>query len=85
MLFLSGRRAGFSYLALIHEELPLGEVNRYFKGFDRSFTRPFALRLSMTGWMLLSVAAVLIPFVLHTVPWSLCMGAVYGAELERRS
>lgn len=85
MLFLSGRRAGFSYLALIHEELSLGEVNRYFKGFDRSFIRPFALRLSMTGWILLSIVAVLIPFVLHTIPWSLCMGAVYGAELTRKS
>lgn len=84
MLFLSGWRSGFAYLAFVHEDLPLGEVNRYFKGFRRSFVRPFVLRISMTGWMLLSVAAVLVPLVLHTIPWGLCCGAMYGAELERK-
>ena len=73
-----------AYLAFVHEDLPLGEVNRYFKGFRRSFVRPFVLRISMTGWMLLSVAAVLVPLVLHTIPWGLCCGAMYGAELERK-
>lgn len=83
LLFLSGRRAGFGYLVFVHEDMSLREVNRRFKGLGRSFVRPFVLRLSLTGWVALSIVAVLVPFVLHTVPYGLCCGAVYGAELER--
>ena len=85
MLFLSGRRAGFGFLAFVHEDLSLGEINRYFHGFKRGFVRPFILRMSMVGWIALSILAVLVPFVLHTIPYGLCCGAVYGAELEQRS
>ena len=84
LLFLSGRRAGFGFFVFAHPDLPLGEVNRYFRGFRRSFTRPFALRVSFTGWILLSILAVLVPFVLHTIPWGLCSAALYGATLERK-
>ena len=83
-LFLSGYRAGFAYLAIVHEDLPLGEVNRYFGGFRRSFVRPFALRLSFAGWVAVSIVGILVPFVAHTIPYLLCCGAVYGAELERK-
>lgn len=84
MLFLSGRRAGFGFFVFAHPDLPVREVNRYFKGFRRSFVRPFALRMSFTGWILLSILAVLVPFVLHTIPWGLCCAALYGATLERK-
>lgn len=84
MLFLSGYRAGFAYLAFVHDPLPLGEVNRYFKGFRRSFFRPLALRLSLLGWVVLSILAVLVPFVAHTIPYGMCCSAVYGGELERK-
>ena len=83
MLFLSGRRAGFGYLAMVHADLPLSEVNRYFKTLRRGFVRPFVLRMSLTGWIALSIVAVLVPFVLHTIPYGLCCGAVYGRELKR--
>ena len=84
MLFLSGRRAGFGYFVFIHEDLSVGELNDYFKGFRRGFLRPFLLRLSLVGWIALSIVAVLVPFVSHTVPYGLCCGAVYGAELKRK-
>lgn len=84
MLFLSGYRAGFSYLAFVHEPLSLGEVSRYFKGFRRSFIRPFVLRVSLLGWVAVSILAVLVPFVAHTIPYGMCCGAVYGAELRRK-
>lgn len=84
MLFLSGYRAGFAYLAMIHDPLPLGEVNRYFKGFRRSFLRPFLLRVSLAGWVAVSILAVLIPFVAHTIPYGMCCSAAYGAELQRK-
>lgn len=84
MLFLSGRRAGFGFLVFAHPDLPVRAVNRYFKGFRRSFARPFALRMSFTGWILLSILAVLVPFILHTIPWGLCSAALYGATLERK-
>ena len=84
MFLLSGLRAGFGYLALVHDDLPLGEVNRYFRGFRRGVIRPLVLRLSLAGWVILSVVAILVPFVLHTIPYALCCAAAYGAELERR-
>jgi hypothetical protein len=83
-LLLSGRRAGFAYLAFIHAPLSLGEVNRYFKGFRRGILAPLALRLSLLGWVALSVVAVLVPFVLHTIPYALCCSAVYGAGMTRK-
>lgn len=84
LFFLSGRRAGFGYFVFIHDDLALKEINRYFRGFRRSFARPFVLRVSLVGWMALSVVGVLIPFVVHTIPYALCCSAVYAAELERK-
>ena len=82
MLLLSGRRAGFGYLVFSREELSLGQVNRLFRGCRRGFALPFALRVSLVGWVALSVAAVLIPFVIHTIPYALCCRAVYGKMLN---
>ena len=84
VLFLSGYRAGFAYLVFVHDPLPLGEVNRYFKGFRRSLVRPLCLRLSLAGWVAVSILAILVPFVAHTIPYGMCCSAVYGAELRRK-
>lgn len=84
LFFLSGRRAGFGYFVFIHDGLSLKEINRYFRGFRRSFARPFVLRASLVGWVALSVVGVLIPFVVHTIPYALCCSAVYAAGLERK-
>ncbi len=83
MLFLSGYRAGFGFFVFVHPSLSVREVNRYFKGFRRNRVCPFSLRLGFVGWILLSLLAVLVPFVLHTVPWALCSAALYGATLRR--
>ena len=81
--FLSGRRAGFGYFVFIHDWMPLGEVNRYFRGFRRSFTAVFCLRISLAGWYALSVAGMLVPLLLHTAPYGLCAAAAYARSLRR--
>ena len=80
MLLLSGKRAGFGYHAFTREDQSLREVNRRFSASPRSCIKAFALRLSLTGWVILSVVGVLIPFVIHTVPYALCLFAAYGQE-----
>lgn len=82
MLLLAGYRMGFGYLVFLREELSLGEVNRLYRGFHRRPALAFTLRMSLTGWVALSVVTVLIPFVFHTIPYALCCRAVYGAEME---
>lgn len=84
MFFLSGRRVGFGYWVFIHEELSLREVNRRFRSARRSFGRLLVLRISLVGWVALSVVGVLVPFVIHTIPYALCCHAVYAAELEKK-
>ena len=81
--FLSGRRAGFGYFVFIHDWMPLGEVNRYFRGFRRSFAAVFCLRISLAGWYALSVAGLLVPLLLHTAPYSFCAAAAYARSLRR--
>jgi hypothetical protein len=81
--FLSGRRAGFGYFVFVHDWMPLGEVNRYFRGFRRSFTAVFCLRISLAGWYAVSVAGMLVPLLLHVAPYSLCSAAAYARSLKR--
>ncbi len=81
--FLSGRRAGFGYFVFVHETVTLGDVNRYFGGFRRSAATVFCLRVSLAGWYALSVVAILLPFVFHTLPYTLCCTAVYSRQLNR--
>jgi hypothetical protein len=81
--FLSGRRAGFGYFVFVHDWMPLGEVNRYFCGFRRSFAAVFCLRISLVGWYALSVAGLLVPLLLHTAPYSFCVAAAYARSLRR--
>lgn len=84
MLFLSGRRAGFGYYVFLCNDWSLRDVRRYFRGFKRSPWRVFCLRLSLVGWVLLSIVGVLLPFVVHTAPYGLLCSACYAASLERR-
>lgn len=81
--FLSGRRAGFGYYVFVHDWMPLGEVNRYFRGFRRSFTAVFCLRISLAGWYALSAAGLLVPLLLHAAPYGLCSAAAYARSLRR--
>ena len=81
--FLSGRRAGFGYFVFVYDTMPLGEVNRYFRGFRRSFAAVFCLRISLAGWYALSVAGILIPLLLHAAPYGLCSAAAYARYLRR--
>lgn len=85
MLVLSGLRAGYAYFVFIHAPLTLGEINRYFRGFRRSLLRPLALRVSLLGWVAVSILAILVPFVLHTVPYALCCSTAYAAALKRNT
>ncbi len=82
MLFLSGKRAGFGYHVFTREDQSLRNINRHFRSLSRSFVKPFVLRLSLTGWIVLSVLGILIPFVIHTIPYALCLSAAYGQEME---
>lgn len=84
VFFLSGTRAGFGYFVFVHESMTLRDVNRYFRGFRRSVTAVFCLRMGLVGWYALSVAAILMPFVFHTIPYTLCCAAVYSRYLPRR-
>jgi hypothetical protein len=84
VLFLSGRRMGFGYFVFVHESLPLGEVNRYYRGFVRPLIPALCLRVSLAGWVALSAVAVFVPFVFHTVPYGLCCSAAYGRLLKRQ-
>ncbi len=81
--FLSGRRAGFGYYVFVYDFMPLGEVNRYFRGFRRPLTAAFCLRISLMGWYALSVAGMLVPLLLHAAPYGLCSAAVYARSLRR--
>ena len=84
IFFLSGRRAGFGYFVFVHEDMTIRDVNRYFGGFHRSAKTAFCLRMSLAGWYALSVAAILMPFVFHTIPYTLCCTAAYSRHLTRR-
>lgn len=84
MFFLSGKRAGFGYFVFVHEEMTMKDVKRYFRGFKRPLWRVFALRLSLTGWMILSVVGCLLPLLVHAAPYGLLCSASYAASLERK-
>lgn len=82
--FLSGKRAGFGYFVFIHEELTVKDIKRYLRGFKRPLWRVFALRLSLAGWMILSVVGCLLPLLIHAAPYGLLCSASYAAGLERK-
>ncbi len=82
--FLSGRRAGFGYFVFTHEEMPLSDVHRYYKGFRRPLIPVLCLRVSLLGWFAFAVVAILVPLVGHVLPYSFCCAAVYSRELTRK-
>ena len=84
VLLLSGRRMGFGYFVFVHEELSLGDANRYFRACRRPLLPVLRLRLSLLGWYALSVVGICVPFVFHTIPLGLCCMAVYGRDLSRQ-
>lgn len=84
VFLLSGWRAGFGYYVFTEESLSLGDVYRYFGGFRHRLWAPFVWRLSLTGWMVISFVAILVPYLVHTIPYALCCNAAYARGLERK-
>ena len=82
--FLSGRRAGFGYYVFVCDDWSMRDVRRFFRGFGRSPLRVLALRLSLVGWMLLSIVGFLLPLVIHAAPYGLLCSACYAASLPRK-
>jgi len=82
MLFLSGRRMGYGYFVFSREDKSLREINRAFRKRPRGLVKPLLLRLSLLGWIAVSILGVLIPFVVHTIPYALCLSAAYGQEMD---
>lgn len=82
--FLSGRRAGFGYYVFVCDDWSMRDVRRFFRGFGRSPSRVLALRLSLVGWMLLSIVGFLLPLVIHAAPYGLLCSACYAASLPRK-
>ena len=84
VLLLSGRRMGFGHFVFVHEELSLGDANRYYRTLNRPLLPALCLRLHLLGLYALSVVAICVPFVFHSIPFGFCCKAVYGRELKRR-
>ena len=83
VLLLSGRRLGFGYFVFVHEELTLGDANRYYRTLRRPLLPALCLRVHLLGLYALSVVAICVPFVFHSIPFGLSCGAVYARELTR--
>lgn len=81
ILLLSGRRMGFGYFVFVHEELSLGDVNRYYRTLRRPLFPALCLRVILLGLYALSAVGICVPFVFHSIPLGLCCRAVYGHAL----
>lgn len=79
---LSGKRAGFGYFVFLHEDMPLRDADSYFRSFRRPLLEVLFWRLPLLGWAAISVVAVLIPLLPHTLPYGACCTASYGRYLE---
>ncbi len=82
MALWNARGAGFAYLVFAHPEQALFDLSDAFKRAPRDAATPLLMRLSLAGWFLLSLLAVLVPLLLHTIPYILLSEAVYGQALE---
>lgn len=78
----NARGAGLAYLIFSHPEQPLFVISDAFRSTPRRVSTPLLLRLSLAGWFLLSMLAVLVPLLIHTLPYILLTEAVYGQSLE---
>ena len=83
VFLISGCRAGLGYFVFVHENMLLTDVCRYYRCFRRPLFPAFCLRVSLLGWVALSVAGICVPFVFHTIPYGLCCFAQYGRTLNR--
>ena len=82
MLLLSGKRAGIGYTVFTREDLTLGDAYRLFRSLRRPLIPILLLRLSQVGWAAVTLAAVLIPLIPHTVPYTMLCTAVYTRGLH---
>ena len=78
---LSGKRAGFGYFVFLHEDVPLRDADRYFRSLRRPLFLPLFWRLPLLGWALISIIAVLIPLLPHTLPYCVCCSAAHSRNL----
>ena len=82
MALWNARGAGFAYRVFAHPEQPLFALSDTFRSTPRRASTPLLMRLSLAGWFLLSMLAVLVPLLIHTLPYILLTEAVYGQSLE---
>lgn len=75
------RRIGYAYFAFACPELSLKEAGRLFQKSRPVFGLPLWMMLGYSGWIFLSLIAVFLPFVFHTLPHMLLAGASYGRFL----
>ncbi len=85
VFFLSGKRFGWSYFVFLREELSLSDAYRLFGSLQRPLLPVLCLRLSLLGWVGLSILGLGVPFVLHTLPYALCCSAAYSRSLAPRA
>ena len=82
MALWNAHGAGLDYLVLAYPEQSLFELSDAFRSAPRRASTPLLMRLSLAVWFLLSMLAVLLPLLLHTLPYILLTEAVYGQSLE---
>lgn len=76
------RAAGFGYLVFCRPDVSVKELYQTFKSCRRTAALPLWLLLSFVGWSLVSLLAVFIPFLVHTLPYMLLSAASYGRFLS---
>ena len=85
VFLLSGKRTGFGYFVLLHEDVSLRDADRYFRSLQRPLLLPLLWRLPLLGWALISMVAVLIPMLPHTLPYCVCCAAAHSRNLTPQS
>ncbi len=80
---LTARGTGLGYFVFVNDEVPLKDLRRDFEQTPhRSASLPLWMLCTYLGWILLSIIAVFIPFVIHTLPHMLLSWASYGRYLS---
>ncbi len=75
------RASGFGYFIFSYPDTSVKELYQAFKSCRRTAALPLWMLLSFVGWSLVSLLAVFIPFLVHTLPYMLLSGASYGRFL----
>ncbi len=78
MALWNARGTGLAYWVFAHPEQSLLDLSEAFKSTPKGAEIPLLMRLSLLGWFILSFLAVLVPLLLHTVPYMLLCEAMYG-------